>query len=227
MHFSNIIQEAINLNNQKNKIAFYIIRRISSPKNRDDPNQAVTAVAKTFVFSGSKLSGQIIEAVQRGHLLLAVLGIRPLFEMMVNTSYTFNHPLKHKKDAIRHARKVCEEIIGKTNDTICFEREVEHSKIDGKTIRGRARKVKMLKLYEINYKGLSDWSHLMMRSPYISKPKEGEKFGINLASQTLCLIHDVFEPICKYFNIVLDRRWEEGIIQFRNKYEIDFLGGDK
>jgi hypothetical protein len=103
-YFDNAIQEALNLNKRKNELFDSAIKKIGTPQNKHNPNHGVVFVVRAFLLSGYKLSGQIVDSVWIGHLLIAVVGSRPLFELMVNTIYVFNHP-QHKRD-VRHRRRV-------------------------------------------------------------------------------------------------------------------------
>ena len=52
-----------------------------------NPNFWVYGQAKNYIFASGKLSGQILEALENGHLQLGVVGSRTLFEMAVNATY--------------------------------------------------------------------------------------------------------------------------------------------
>lgn len=209
--FEKVYDEAADLNKRKNKICIALIKKIGSPRSKYSPNHAVTAVAKSFILSGARLSEQIISAVRRRHLLIAVLGLRPLFELMINAKYTYDHP-KYKRN-IKHQRRVCKSVFKLSNK----KRKVIHSKIDNKTLAQRAGEVKLLKLYETNYRGLSDWGHLMLRTIKIERQNEGDFFGMQLMESALCLIHDVIESICEGFNLEKDEEWGNGVATLSDK----------
>lgn len=209
--FDEIVKEAIVLNKRKNTICTDLIMQIGSPKSKYSPNHGVTAVAKSFLFSGSKLSEQILSAVRINHLLIAVLGMRPLFELMINAKYIYDHP-KYKRD-IKHQRRVCKSVINLSNK----KRKVIHSRIDNKSLYHRSKDVDLLKLYKTNYRGLSDWSHLMLRTVKIERQNEGELFGMSLMESALCLIHDVIDSICEGLNLEKDKTWENDVAVFKDK----------
>ena len=210
--YEQVLLEAVALNKRKNEIADQLIRQIGTPKNRNSPNHGITAVAKTFLLSGYKLSGQILDSVRLGHLLIAVLGVRPLFELTINSIYTFNHP-KHTRN-YKHMRRVCKDIIRITNR----KRNVNHAFIDGKHLKERVQQIGLSSFYRNNYRGLSDWSHIMMRTPYISRQVEGEKFGVGVVIQALCLSHDIIDSISEGFGCEIHKQWEADLRTFRDKY---------
>ena len=212
--YDEALQEAVRLNNRKNQIGTEIIRKIGVPRSKHNPNHGVQAIAKTFILSGCKLSGQIIDAVRIGHLLLAVIGMRTLFEMMINATYAFNHP-KHRHD-VRHMRRVCKDILKTTNKK---RGRVVHSRIDGKGVEARAKEIGLLRLYKTSYRGLSDWSHLVTRTPFISQQEPGEKFGKAVASQALTITHDILDSICEGLGQSLDKSWESKVVAFRDQHE--------
>ncbi len=218
--FGETLREAVRLNNRKNEIGTHLIRKIGSPSSRNNPNHGIQAIAKTIILSACKLSGQIIDAVRLGHLLLAVIGMRTLFEIMINTTYIFNHP-KAKRD-VRHMRRVCKDILRTTNKK---RGRIVHSRIDGKGIEARANEIGLLRLYKTSYRGLSDWSHLAMRTPFISQQEPGEKFGIVSASQALTIVHDILDSICEGLGYSLDKIWTSEVIAFRDEHERDSHGG--
>lgn len=205
--------EAIRLNDRKNQIGTELVRKIGPLSTKHSPYSSVSAIAKSYILSGCKLSGQIIDAARIGHLLLGIIGMRPLLEMMINSTYIFNNP-KHKRDK-GHMRKVCRDILRTTNQK---RGRVVHSRINGKGVEGRAKEAGLLKLYKTNYRGLSDWCHLTIRTPYISGQEPGEKFGKALAGQALSTSHDILSSICEGLNYSLDPAWTTEVVAFNDKF---------
>lgn len=209
--FEKIFNEAAALNKRKNEICIDLIKQIGSPQSKFSPNHGVTAVAKSFIHSGSRLSEQIIFSAGKRNFLIAVLGLRPLFELMINTKYIYDHPDFQRN--IRHQRRVCKSVIKLTNKT----RRPIHSRIDNKTISQRTNEVKLLKLYKTNYRGLSDWSHLMLRTIKIEKQNTSDIFGMQLLESAICLIHDIIESICEGFNFKKNDEWSNNVAALRDK----------
>ena len=214
--FVEAMNRAVQLNDQKNKICTDLIRKMVTPTSKFNPNHGAQAIAKTFLLAGAKLSGQIIDAARIGHLQIAIVGLRPLFELMVHSKYIYNHP-KHRKDR-RHMQRVAKDIIRLTNK----KRPTNHSKVDGKRLHERIKELDLMHLYRSLYRALSEWSHLGIRTPYLSDQTAGEKYGMNISSISLCLIHDVIDSICEGFGFEMDKQWDREVVQFRDAYQKQF-----
>lgn len=185
-----------------------IITKIGRHQNRFHPNSAVNAQAKNFVFAGAKLAGQILEALERGHLQLAVVGTRTLFEMSVNAVYIFNNP--KKKNDLKHMRKICREIIRLANKKM----KVNHTRIAG-AFKERLREIGQGHLYHSDYRIMSDWTHLMSRTIFITADADkGKRFGFEVASKCLQALHNTSDAICEYSKFPLDPDLEKSVIAY-------------
>lgn len=211
--FDEILEEAVALNKRKNELCDEIIKKIGKPASKYSPNFGITSVAKTFLLCGYKLSGQIIDAVRIGHVLIGLLGLRPLFELMINARYGFSHP-RHLKSK-RHMQRVAKDIIKVSNR----KRPTKHSTIDGKNLYKRVEELKLMFLYRTIYRELSGWTHIGIRVPYLSEQGKGQQIGINVASLALCLVHDLMDGICLGFGFQMDEQWNKDVLTFRDTYQ--------
>lgn len=208
MDYPEKIREALAI--QKHYLALVdpVITKIGRHQNKFHPNAAVNSQAKNFVFAGGKLAGQILEALERGHLQIAVVGARTLFEMSVNAVYIFNNP-KRKND-IRHMRKICREIIRLANK----KRNVNHARIAG-AFKERLREIGAGHLYHSDYRTMSDWTHLMSRTIFITADADkGKRFGFEVASNCLQALHNTFDAVCEYSKLPLNPALEKFVIDY-------------
>ena len=202
-HYLNKITVAIGIYKKYFSIGSSVISHIGKS------NQPEEACAKLFLHAGANLSGQILKALKIGHLQLAVVGLRSLFEMSVNSLYIFNHPKFQKNKT--HVNKISLQYI----DLIHTVEEVNHTRLNNKSFKLRAEEAGFGDVYKRNYRILSEWAHLQGQTPYLYKPEYGEKFGITVAELTVHSLHNIFDPVCFYYDFKLDPELEKEVIAFK------------
>ena len=195
-HYANKISEAIRIAKKYFSLGSLIISHIGKSKEAEE------ACAKLFLHAGANLSIQLLRAVESGYLQLAIVGLRSLFEMSVNSKYIFNHPkfLKNKT----HVNKVSILYI----DLIHTKERVNHTRLNNKSFESRADESGLGDVYKRNYPMLSEWAHLMGRTPYLYKPDYGERFGISVAENALHALHNIYDSVCFYYDFKLDHKLE-------------------
>ncbi len=205
------INEALEIQKKYSALKIPVFDQIGS-QSALSPNFWIKGQAQNYIFASTHLSGQIIEALQKAHLQLAVVGSRTLFEMAVNATYIYNHPKKRKRLSPIQMREVCKKIVWLANKR---RGHVNHSKIEG-TIKSRLESMGMGSSYRTTYRVMSDWAHLQSRAIQISAdPQKATKFGIQIAEVTLRGLHNTFDSICTYFKYALDPALEQEVIGFK------------
>lgn len=215
MNWEEKIKKATQIQAEYSKLVSPIITKIGRNQSKFHPNSGVNLQAKNFVFSGCKLAGQILDSLRLGHIQIAVVGTRTLFEMSVNAVYIFKNP-KRKND-IRHMRKVCRQIIRLANK----KRKVNHSRIDG-TFKTRLEEIGMKHLYQGDYRIMSDWAHLMIRTIEISAdPQKASKLAIETAAKTLDSLHNTFDSVASFYGFELPSTLEAEVVAY-HPYNVEF-----
>ncbi len=212
MGYDDILQNAIWLNRGKNKIFYSLREQINALDSACNLDNEVSAIAKSYIYLGSELSTQIIKCLNSKDILIASLSQRPLLELMINSKYIFNHP-KHQHD-IDYMKRVCKDLFKKAN----ARGKVKHSVIDKKSIYDRAKETKLKSFYENNYRWLSNWNHIMLKTMFFLDKEKERKVMISTLKHTLCLSIDIFKNISRGLKLSLNNNFVKHIEDFRDKY---------
>jgi len=196
------IEEAEGIQKGYSSLVQNIIRDIGMFPNKHNPNIGVSAISKTFIYSGIKLAEQIILSLRNGNLEIAIVGLRTLFEISINSVYIFNHPKLKVGKKKYHARNFCKEIIRLANK----KKGVRHTCLKDTTFKQRLNDIGMGSLYNRDYKILSEWAHLMIRSSHYSNINDDKRKQLSkeVAGGCLVYLHNIFDSICAYHEIALN-----------------------
>lgn len=206
------VREGVALSRRLFQFSLDLSRKIPKHSSIDENENNRRAVMKGFLISTSQLSGQIVEAVVRRHLGLAIIGSRALLELNINANYIFDNP-KHKSDLV-WVNEVCKDIFDRTNSLALLK-----SKLGGVCLKRRAEEIGRRDLYEINYASLCDYAHLMLRLPLLNNPGLSERLSVGVISQSLCHLVGVIDALIVFGNLTWDKDLYRDVIAFRDCYE--------
>jgi len=210
--FEQIINEGVELSKRLFQFSLDLSRKIPKHSSIDEKEDNRRAVLKGFLISAAQLSGQIIEAVVRRHLSLAIIGSRTLLEFSIDANYIFDNP-NHKND-LTWVDTLCKDLFDRTNSFV-----MPKSKLGTTSFRERANEINRLDLYEKNYASLCDYSHLMLRHPFLNSPQTLEKLSIGTISQSLCNLVGVIDSVVVFQNFKWDENLLKEVLAFRDRYE--------
>jgi len=207
-----IISEGKELGNRLFNFGIALAKKIPKDSDKGEKETSRRAVLKGFLMSGCQLEIQIIDAVSRRHLILALIGLRSLLEHDINSNYIFDHP-RHKHD-LKWIYDHCKDIFDRTNDL-----GMSKNQLGGVGLKQRAKAIGFLHLYEKNYAGLSDYSHLTLRPPFLNKPEIYEKLIPSIISQCLCNLLGIIDSVIVSNNLSWEHDLKNDVIAYRDKYE--------
>jgi len=210
--FGEKIKEGLELSKKVEEFAFELKRKLPKVNDLNKAESQRIKVARAFLISESKLCRQIVFAVSKNCLDLALIGLRTMLEFDINADYIFNHP-NHKND-LKWVDSLCNDIFKRTNDLGMLK-----SKLGGFSLKDRAKDVGCSEFYKKNYASLSSYVHLMLEQSYVQEDGEFEKLSLAVVSQALCILLDVIGSIAKFHNLQIDGKLLKEIISYRNRYE--------
>jgi len=194
------------------QLGLSLAKKLRKDNDAGEKDSSRRAVLKGFLISGCQLSGQIIEAVSREHLVLALIGLRSLLEFDINSSYIFDHP-KHRHDS-EWIYDLCKDLFDRANDLGKFK-----NKLGGVGIKQRAKEIGRPDLYEKNYAGLCDYSHLILRPPFLNKTEIHKKLTPAIISHSLCHLADIIDAVIISNNFIWEHDLKNKVVSFRDKCE--------
>jgi len=215
MNYESKINRALAIQKSYLSIAPKVTNTIKSFSNKDDPDINIEFVTKSFILSGSKLAGQIMNSLEKGYLQIAIVGARTLFELSVNSVYIFNHPKEGQNK--KRMKRICDELILLSNKTD----NVSHTRFDNKTFKERLSEIKEFKdQYSGDYRIMSEFAHLMLKTIYISCDEgKGKIFSLQIASKCLQSLHNIFDSISAYCEYTLEPSLEKSVVDYTNLIE--------
>lgn len=210
--FEEKIKEGLELSGKAEEFAFELKKKLPNVNDLNKAESQRIKVERAFLISESKLCRQIVFAVSKNCLDLALIGLRTMLEFDINADYIFNHP-SHKND-LKWVDSLCNDIFKRTNDLGMLK-----SKLGGFSLKDRAKDVGCSELYNKNYASLSSYAHLMLGQSYVQKNDEFEKLSLAVVSQALCILLDVIDSIAKFHNLQIDEKLSKKIISYKDRYE--------
>lgn len=175
-------------------------------------DEETKAVSNNFIYSGTKLAGQILASLgsSNGFLQLGIIGARTLFEMQINSVYIFKHP-EHSGDT-EWIKSCSVELLN-----LSSPETKNHTRFNNSNLEQRATQINLKYIYDKNYRVMSEWAHLMMRTVELDvDPIAAKKFGLITAITTLVGLHNIFDSIYFNYKISMDESIEESILQYSN-----------
>ncbi len=170
-------------------------------------------IAKRNLISSAQLAGQIISSLDKGGLLLALIGLRSLVESYINTKYTFAYT--DKEDKVNWANKVCEDYFKRGNDFKSIKQF-----LDNKKIEKRAEEVGLEDVYEKTFVSLCNYIHMQIHTFELNNPQEFEEYTVKAYRDVLLYLHNICDSIQAHFNIIGWKRHEQRIQQFINRCDL-------
>ncbi len=205
------IKEGRDLSVELFRFGISLAKKIPKDNDKGENESSRRAVLKGFLISGCQLSGQIIDAVSRRNLILSLIGLRSLLEFDINANYIFDNP-KHKNES-KWVYGLCKDIFDRANDLKMLK-----SKLGNTSLRQRASAIGRADLYDNNYSVLCDYSHLIIRPPFLNKQEIHEKLSPAIISQALCHLLDIIDAVIVSNNFIWDQDLRNRVIVFRDKH---------
>ena len=126
---------------------------LSEYKQFEDKKKNVSShyAADIFAPGSEMLVLQILENLERGFVLIALIGLRTLLENYINVHYIFHHP-KHMED-YNWSEKLCKDYFNRTLDS-----KAKKSRLGESSLYERAKNVGVEELYNKVYSELCNLS---------------------------------------------------------------------
>jgi len=180
----------------------------------EDKKKDISSSFATDIFAtGSKmLTFQILENLERGFLLIALIGLRTLLENYINVHYIFRHP-KHIEDYI-WSEKLCRDYFNRTLDL-----KARKSKLGEVSLYKRAKSAGIEELYDEVYSELCNYSHFLANITFSTIDSKDIKSGtIWVAIYAITLYQDILAAIIFFFHFSFDDYIEE-ILDYKKEGE--------
>ena len=209
--FKQKLSEGVSLKDKLTKFCLYLNKEF--PNDRSDGAQNTRrSVARSFLLANAQLLHQIVEAVLKGHLGLALIGMKTMLESNVNANYIFDHP-QHKKD-FGWIDPLCRDVFERTNDLKAYKNQLGNQSVKERMIAIGAKD-----LHDQNYASLNDYCHLVLRLSIVNISPDKEDLSIDIISQALCSHMGVVDSICECFSLSGHQDLKKEVFSFSDKYE--------
>ena len=214
--FKQKLSEGVFLKAKLIKLCLDLIKEF--PNNRSDTAENTQqSVAKSFLTANVQLLDQMVEAVLKGHLGLALIGMKTMLESNVNANYIFDHP-QHKKD-FGWIDSLCKDVFERTNNLKAYKNQ-----LGNKSVKERMIAIGAKDLHDQNYASLNDYCHLVLRLSIVNISSDKEDLSIDIISQALCSYMGVIDSICECFSLKGHEDLKKEVVSFSDKYERHVVG---
>ena len=205
----NCIKEAKNILKKEMVNVKYLLNEIG--QNKENNSIAKIFGANVFAVGAEMLVLEILENLERSHLLISIIGLRPLFENYINVHYIYNHP-EHLEDN-DWAEKICKDFIDRTLDPCAMK-----SRIGEKSLFKRAKELGLDDLYTIVYSNLCNFTHFLADVTDIVYPYYFKGKTIETCIYTITFYQDTLIAISTFYGTYFDLFIDE-ILLFKKKGE--------
>jgi len=209
---NNISQEADALFAKISSDCLQVRNKLPDFNSQDEDNKNRIAIAKGNLIVSFQLAGQMKKNLNKGYLLISLIGLRSLIENYINTKYAFDHP-SHKED-FDWTCAVCKDYFVRGNNP-----EAWKSGLDNLPIKKRAKEAGLEEIYTENFVSLCDYTHMLINPGLLNDPVYFKKFTQAAYICTLTTLHDIKEIIREHFNISIPNinTYEKELISFRDQ----------
>lgn len=157
-----------------------------------------------FSIASQILAYQIWWNLENGNLLISLIGLRTLFEDLINVRYIYYHP-NHEDDLV-WTEEICNDFLQRSRD-----QEARKSKLGEVSLLTRAREVEFENLYFEVYSDLCNYSHFLANSVDVIDPLWFKGKTIESAIYVLTCYHDLIAAISSF----LKCRFDDHIIEIK------------
>jgi hypothetical protein len=178
-----------------------IVYILNELKKKDSRKSLPTFLACNFFSVGSQmLAYQIWWNLENGNLLIALIGLRSLFEDLINVRFIYYHP-KHEDD-LQWTEEICNDFLQRSKD-----QSARKSKLGEATLLTRAKQVEFEQLYFDVYADLCNYSHFLANSIDVFDPLYYKGKTIESAIYVLTCYHDLIAALssflrCKFVDYI-------------------------
>lgn len=205
-----LASEGIELAKALTKFGVSIYDKLPRFEEQTDENERNRiAIAKKQLMIPLQLITQVFDTLGKGNLLLSLIGLRVILEEYFNTKYIFEHP--NHIGELSHVQKVCREIFNNQG------REIQYNKLDGKSVKDRAKEIGAETLYDKDYSSLSSYIHASIQSGKLSDPKLFKEYSAHAYLSALSHTYNIVEIIVNQFQLQTNKELENKIREFLPK----------
>lgn len=205
----NCIKEAKNILQKEIVNVKYLLNEIG--QNKENNSIAKIFGANVFAVGAEMLVLEILENLERSHLLISMIGLRSLFENYINVHYIYQHP-DHLKDN-NWSIKVCEDYLERTKNPRAMK-----NRTGEKSLFKRAKELGLEDLYNIVYSELCNYSHFLAGVTDIIYPYYFKGKTIETCIYTITFYQDTLIAISTFYGTSFDL-FIDDILLFKKKGE--------
>jgi hypothetical protein len=180
----------------------YILKELKKKEARN--SMPIFLACNFFSIASQMLAYQIWWNLENGYLLISLIGLRTLFENLINVRYIYYHP--NHEDDLQWTEEICNDFLQRSSN-----QEARKSKLGEVSLLKRAREVEFEDLYFIVYSDLCNYSHFLANSIDVIDPLWFKGKTIESAIYVLTCYHDLIAAISSF----LKCRFDDYIIKIK------------
>ena len=184
------------------------IGKAGQPESDDDKRRSI---AKKNLIDTAVLASQILSAIERNAILLALIGSRSLVESEINTKYAFSHP-DHIGD-ISWVYKVCNDYYRISNDPKAMK-----NYLNTESVAARAKAVGLSDMYEKTYIGLCNFAHMGGHTALSISDPYRDRFAVDASVAAVAAVNNINDYVAVHFNFRRDDALEGRVLEFAAKF---------
>jgi len=169
-----------------------LLKEIGTYKPTNENSPAKILGANIFAVGSELLALQIVENLDKGFLLISLIGLRTLLENYINVNYIYKHP-QHLKDYM-WAEKLCRDFLKRTK-----KRKSMKNLLGGISLFDRAKSTGLEEFYNIAYADLCNYTHFLASVINVVEPIELKGRTIQAAIYTVTCFYDILLVIASFF----------------------------
>jgi hypothetical protein len=185
----------------------YLLNEIG--QNEENNSIAKIFGANVFAVGSEMLVLEILENLERSHLIISVIGLRSLLENYINVHYIYHHPVHLKDD--NWSVKICKDFLERTLNPHAIK-----SKTGDKSLFKRAKELGLEDLYTIVYSDLCNFSHFLANITDIVYPYYFKGKTIETCIYTITFYQDILIAISTFYGASFDV-FIDDILLFKKK----------
>lgn len=172
---------------------------LSEYEQFEDNEKSISSYLAVNIFApmAEMLVLQILENLEKGFLLIAIIGLRGLVENYFNVHYIFHHP-EHLNDN-NWANKLCKDYMERSESF-----KAKKSKLGEVSLYKRAKSVGLEEFYKVVYSGLCNYSHFLAKVVNVTHPAIYKGTTIETAVHDITCYQDILATIAMFFSFSFD-----------------------
>jgi hypothetical protein len=178
---------------------------------------AYTDIPRMMLKDSLTLATEVIYSLKDERLLISLIGLRSLFETLINIAYIYAHP-EHKND-LPWSTGLCKDCIRRANDPDAFKNQ-----LGDVSVAKRAKEVGLEAHYKDIIGGLSNFTHMIGFCPTQNDPQKTEKMYRSAYVQVLTAMLDIYQVLQNHFNLQKADVWKSRVVTFSKEYAVNMNG---